>query len=218
MAEEDADSSDTERYERCVRAARRYQAKFGVRTMSSEELLRVIHTEPEAYSGWLVVDVRTIPERSVSQIPGSITLAECHERLRRSQRRTVVAYCTVGYRSGLEATDIQEMYPESAVYNLDGILAYSHGALKFVEKISDGQEVGVCQTLCSMDQVHCFGAQWAIMAPATMSTTHFGGVELAGRLVQVGWMRLSRSAKQLKRSGLRRLRCQLAPAARERNR
>jgi rhodanese-related sulfurtransferase len=171
-----------------------------VRTMSSEELVRVMHDNPEKFGDWLVVDVRSRPERSVSQIPGSITQDECHEKLRRNHRgQTVVAYCTVGYRSGLVASTIQEMYPESAVYNLDGILAYSHEVMKFMGRSSAD---GMCQTLSPLDRVHCFGAQWALLVPTSVSTTHFRGLELARRLAHVGWMRLSRNVKQLLRRRL----------------
>jgi rhodanese-related sulfurtransferase len=82
----------------------------------------------------LLIDVRTAAERAVSVIPGSVPLQQVSQRgsaaivqlLR--QDTTVVMYCTIGYRSGMEATRLLHRYPtlEGRIYNLDGIVAYTY--------------------------------------------------------------------------------------------
>jgi rhodanese-related sulfurtransferase len=202
MVERGLASTDEARYQQCLSAAKHCQAKFDVATLSSEDLIRMMFDDLVQYNDLLIVDVRTVPERRVSQIPGSITVAECHEKLRRNNCQTVVTYCTIGYRSGLEAANLREKYPESTVYNLDGILAYAHGVLNWIGTNDDRNE-NVHHMLCPMDKVHCFGAQWARLAPAEVSTSQFLGLELAGRLFQVGWLKLSRCAQHLTRAAVR---------------
>lgn len=53
-----------------------------------------------AESDFVVVDVRTKAETDVSVIPGAITKAEFERESKRYQGKTVIAYCTVGVRSG----------------------------------------------------------------------------------------------------------------------
>jgi len=131
----------------------------------------------------MIVDVRTVPERRISQIPGSISLVECFEKLRLNPSETVALYCTVGYRSGLEAVHMQHYYPDATIFNLDGILAYSH-AVSTDERSSEFQ------------QLHTFGEAWDL-APSAVSTTHFRGIVLAFRLLQVGWTSFLRKAERL---------------------
>jgi rhodanese-related sulfurtransferase len=50
-------------------------------------------------SDYVLVDVRTEEESSVSLIPGAITKAEFERNPSRYDGRTVIAYCTSGYRS-----------------------------------------------------------------------------------------------------------------------
>jgi rhodanese-related sulfurtransferase len=85
----------------------------------------------------LLIDVRTAAERAVSVIPGSVPLQQVSRRgsasaatvqLLLRQDTTVVTYCTIGYRSGMEATRLLHRYPtlEGRIYNLDGIVAYTY--------------------------------------------------------------------------------------------
>jgi rhodanese-related sulfurtransferase len=161
-------SIDADRYRKCLELARCNQAKFDVPTLSSQELLQM---DP---SSVVVVDVRTRPEQQVSRIPGSVTLKECHKILRGSPAGvTVVTYCTVGYRSGMEARRMQQLYPSLTVYNLDGIVAYSHA-------------LSASKQRDQLGRLHTFGSTWDL-APVGVETTYFRGVQLTGRLMQVGW-------------------------------
>jgi rhodanese-related sulfurtransferase len=87
----------------------------------------------------LLIDVRTAAERAVSVIPGAVPLQQVSHRgsssesaatvqLLLRQDTTVVTYCTIGYRSGMEATRLLHRYPtlEGRIYNLDGIVAYTY--------------------------------------------------------------------------------------------
>jgi rhodanese-related sulfurtransferase len=87
----------------------------------------------------LLIDVRTAAEQAVSVIPGSVSLQQVSQRGSNSesaatvqlllrQDTTVVTYCTIGYRSGMEATRLLHRYPtlEGRIYNLDGIVAYTY--------------------------------------------------------------------------------------------
>jgi rhodanese-related sulfurtransferase len=141
MASVEAPSqSDASRYEKCRAVAKSYQAKFDIPPLASETLIQMRRAHyQENSSDLLLIDVRTEPERRVSQIPGSISLAESHDRLQAAAvsgncNLTVVTYCTMGYRSGIEAKAIQVQYPDIAVFNLDGIVAYAYAVRKAREQ------------------------------------------------------------------------------------
>jgi rhodanese-related sulfurtransferase len=191
--------SDASRYEKCRAVAKSYQAKFDIPPLASETLIQM------RSSDLLLIDVRTEPERRVSQIPGSISLAESHDRLQApavsgNRNLTVVTYCTMGYRSGIEAKAIQVQYPDIAVFNLDGIVAYAYAVRK-------AREQGYGQMIeYPLDRLHTFGSQWAI-APSGVTTVYFEGWELAGRMVQVKLISLSRNLQKFRLRTSFRLRC-----------
>jgi rhodanese-related sulfurtransferase len=54
------------------------------------------------------IDVRTPEEQMVSMLPGAITEKELADAPSILQGRTAVAYCTIGYRSGLFAAGMKE--------------------------------------------------------------------------------------------------------------
>jgi len=55
---------------------------------------------------FVIVDVREDVETNVSIIPGAITQAEFEKRIEQHRDKVVVAYCTVGYRSGVYAAEL----------------------------------------------------------------------------------------------------------------
>ena len=105
---------------------------------------------------YVLVDVRTADERAVSSIPGSVSSAEyesdfdakyCDER--------VVAYCTIGYRSGKY---VEKLIQEKGVdaYNLRGsVLAWTHAGGELAEDGGVGAPT---------KRVHTFGKKWALAA------------------------------------------------------
>jgi rhodanese-related sulfurtransferase len=113
----------------------------------------------------LLIDVRTAAERAVSVIPGSVPLQQVSHRggsnsesaatmqLLLRQDTTVVTYCTIGYRSGMEATRLLHRYPtlEGRIYNLDGIVAYTY--LNTSDKESSSATHDECSPLSSLKSV-----------------------------------------------------------------
>ena len=79
----------------------------------------------------VLVDVRSKAERSVSVIPGSVSLNTFEHELVPilAPDTNIVTYCTVGYRSGLEARRLRNKYGlDDRIQHLDGILCYTHAA------------------------------------------------------------------------------------------
>lgn len=58
---------------------------------------------------FVVVDVRSEAEVKVSLIPGAITKTQYKQNQNAYAGRTVIAYCTVGYRSGIYARKLSSM-------------------------------------------------------------------------------------------------------------
>jgi len=95
----------------------------------------------------LFVDVRQQEEMAVSMLPGAITEKEYLKDPAAHKDYTVVAYCTIGYRSGMFA---QKMADKGlAVKNLcGGILAWCHEGGKVY--------AGKAET----NRIHVYGKKW----------------------------------------------------------
>ena len=78
----------------------------------------------------VVVDVRSPEEQAVSMIDGAITSREFEGHLEAYEGATVVAYCTLGHRSGLYVQELQGR-GWTALNLIGAILAWTHvgGAL-----------------------------------------------------------------------------------------
>ena len=98
----------------------------------------------------VVVDVREPREWDVSRIPGAIALDTFESNQAQYKDRPIVAYCTIGYRSGQFA---QRMIQDGFnVSNLRGsILAWAHAGHPLVNK--DGETT----------RVHVYGPQWDLL-------------------------------------------------------
>ncbi|MHC4948210.1 MAG: rhodanese-like domain-containing protein [Planctomycetota bacterium] len=73
----------------------------------------------------ILVDVRTPEEQAVSMIPGAITARAFEANEAEHAGRTVVAYCTIGGRSGRYTQELAARGWDA--YNLKGaILAWTH--------------------------------------------------------------------------------------------
>ena len=78
----------------------------------------------------ILVDVRPVEERRISMLPGAIGAEELERNAAQYRGKPLIAYCTVGYRSGLAAQTYAEQGWDA--YNLvGGILSWTHaeGAL-----------------------------------------------------------------------------------------
>lgn len=97
---------------------------------------------------WVVVDVRTPAERAVSTLPGAIPADAVEQDPAAYAGKRIVAYCTIGYRSGLWA----ERYRETGldVVDLEGsILAWTHIGGTLVDP-----------TGASTTRLHVYGRTW----------------------------------------------------------
>jgi rhodanese-related sulfurtransferase len=168
--------------ERCHRLNHFYQAKYhDVPTLTSRQLI-----ENYDHDNIVLVDVRTKPERNVSKIEGSISLQEFQEQFSSlPPDKHVVTYCTIGYRSGLEARRLQYQHNlQGRISSLDGIVAYTH-AISKQDANEDVPQVVCPSTGCNTTVVHTFGKQWSCVDEG-YETKHFSPPALILRLVQVG--------------------------------
>ncbi len=100
----------------------------------------------------VLVDVREPEEQAVSTIPGAIPLDEFKSRADEFTGRLVVTYCTIGYRSGLAAKELEAQGWEVA--NLAGsLLAWTHVGGELVD--AEGRPT---------QRLHVYGARWDLAA------------------------------------------------------
>ena len=92
-------------------------------------------------------DVRTPEEQAVSMLPGAVTEKKLENTPSILQGKTAVAYCTMGYRSGLYAADMSR--DGIRVLNIPGgILAWVFSGGKVYHA---GMEI---------KRVHVYGEKW----------------------------------------------------------
>ena len=104
------------------------------------------------------VDIRTPEEQAVSMIPGALTEAQFDAQREALAGRPVVAYCTIGARSGEWAKAKREDGVEAL--NLVGsILAWTHAGKPL--KAPDGTET---------KRVHVYGSTWNLVADGYEAT------------------------------------------------
>ncbi len=95
----------------------------------------------------VVVDAREPREREVSMIPNAISVEELEANLEKYKEHTIVTYCTVGYRSGLLASELRGK--NLRAFNLKGsILSWVHEGQPLTH---EGQETR---------RVHVYGPEW----------------------------------------------------------
>lgn len=118
--------SDPERRERIDALYQKYRRKFPeVEEITAAELL----ADLEAGRELVLVDVRKPEEQTVSMIPGAIAQEEFERRQEMLRDKTVVTYCTAGYRSGLYAKELQKK--NWNVLNLEGSSSGSPASYAF---------------------------------------------------------------------------------------
>ena len=120
-----------------------YSKEFpSVKTITSKKAMENAGSE-----ALIFVDVRHEREMEVSVIPGSITKAEFLSQKGSYSDKTIIVYCTIGYRSGLFAREMQKQGIDT--YNLNG------GILSWV--LEGGQ---VRNKTGTVKQVHVYGEKW----------------------------------------------------------
>ena len=146
----------------------------------------------------ILIDVRTQPERAVSCIPSAISLEQYESGIKSgtiSLDADVVTYCTVGYRSGIEARGLLDRYDHThdKIFSLDGIVAYTHAAnAKRLVSGNSGQETR---------RIHTFGSMWGHVG-TDYEATSFGigaliyrNLEVMGRTLVICLKRCSMCRK-----------------------
>ncbi|MCC6795050.1 MAG: rhodanese-like domain-containing protein [Candidatus Hydrogenedentes bacterium] len=104
-----------------------------------------------AQSRLVLVDVREDTERGVSMIPGAVSVKEFERKKPEHKDKTIVMYCTVGYRSGLKAQQLRKEGFDA--YNLRGsIIAW----------VLDGKPV-IDPNGDETKRVHVYGQQWNLV-------------------------------------------------------
>lgn len=126
---------------KCEEMYKKYHSKFSsIQTLTSADFLQDYwytsscdaHVHRKTNLAVTLVDVRTKAEQKVSMIPGAITLHEFESQLKQYPNKwqddgqLVVTYCTIGYRSGLEAQRLRQIYNIGNIRHLDGIVPYTH--------------------------------------------------------------------------------------------
>ena len=137
--------TDVERATRIDEMYADYRKEFPeVTSITAAELLTTLKSNPKP----VVVDVRSNKERAISTIPGAITMEAFESHQKDYVGRTVVAYCTIGYRSGLWAKKMSDQGVE--VLNLEGsLLTWTHVGGPLVTSTGDATQ-----------RVHVYGPAW----------------------------------------------------------
>lgn len=144
------DLDDAEKRARIDRLIEEYREELpAVPSMTAEELQDRLASEPDRI---VLVDARTPKERQISAIPGAITLEELESLPDRFRDRTVVVYCTIGYRSAEYTKELRKEGWQAR--NLAGsILAWTHAGGPLVDPQGN-----------STRKVHVYGEEWNLAA------------------------------------------------------
>ena len=193
--------------------------------MSSRELLEKrritddndIESAATSYDNIILIDVRTQPERDISMIDGAVSLKQFEHEIapslaqKKDDRQTlVVTYCTIGYRSAIEARRLRDKYHlQDRIYHLDGIVAYTHALAELEDDQQQttekseivhpeglGNEGAPARTVKGAKKVHTFGFVWNV-AHDNFEATHYSLPILLVRLAQVGGTVVIRKCQRL---------------------
>ena len=169
--------SEAEKLQKISTMYRNYALEFPqVKGITVEEFKQL-----QQQKNIVLIDVRSPEEREVSIIPSAISQAEFESDRDLYKNKSLIVYCTIGYRSGkyaqklrtaqerVETLPTRELVPHPLppfeggvaslqkqglkVFNLEGgLLAWSH---------IDGELIN---NLGSTKQVHVFGKKWQLTA------------------------------------------------------
>ena len=209
-------------------AAHRYQSLFSdVAGICSRELLSdssLSSSTSTIQPKWsfhghnvLLVDVRTEKERDVSMISGAVSLNEFKTNVlplleAKSDDDSalpdmIVTYCTIGFRSGVEARKLIHEYPRifvgwenddrstpeecgastTKVGNLDGIIPFANASLDYSEKRQSSERIPIeplivnRKTNTATKKVHVYGPSWQNFLSPNYDAITFSQIEFAWR-------------------------------------
>ncbi len=98
----------------------RAEAFAGVADITVAEFLAEMASESV-----VLIDCREPAEMNISQIPGALTRAAFEADPESFRQQTIITYCTIGYRSGVYARDLQAQ-GFSVVNLIGGVLMWAH--------------------------------------------------------------------------------------------
>jgi sodium/bile acid cotransporter 7 len=114
-----------------------------IRDLSGSEVLALAKDRPV-----VLVDVREPYERAVSTLPGAMSEEAFLARRADMANATVVAYCTIGYRSGMFVRGMAHL--NATVYNLrGGVLGWLHAGGNLTDPTGQPSL-----------RVHVYGSTW----------------------------------------------------------
>ena len=144
IARGDRELSDAEKKETVYRMYAGYKKDFpNVRDLSPQQAMELLNRDKLVF-----VDIRKPEEMAVSMLPGAVSRKHFLNHINQYKDRTIVAYCTISYRSGVFARDLAQ--EGITVLNLQaGILAW----LLEGGKVYDQSEKEV-------KRVHVYGDKW----------------------------------------------------------
>jgi len=99
----------------------------------------------------VLVDCRADRERAVSMILGATSRAEFEADAARYRGRPVVAYCTIGYRSGVYGRRLRDEAVEVTNFR-GGVLEWAHAGGVFIDPQGDETRT-----------VHVYGSRWDLL-------------------------------------------------------
>ena len=137
------DLSDAAKYQKVESLYDGYKTEFpAVLDLTPRQAMNLIADQKAVF-----IDTREPEEQQVSMLPGAITEKEFLSNYKSYEDHVKIAYCTIGYRSGLFAEKFQKR--GTPVYNLSGgILAWVHAGGKVYDQTG--------QTY----RIHVYGQQW----------------------------------------------------------
>jgi len=160
--------------------------------------------------GVILIDVRTKEERKVSTIPNSISISDFERNHKEYLNQSnigidVVTFCTIGFRSCLEARRLSYEYNlKGHIYSLDGILPYLYSSIErngervhFNNENGDDDDIELPaliqpETNEKTNRIHTFGPQWDI-SHDEFDSTHYKPLSLTFHSIRIGLLTIIRN-------------------------
>lgn len=183
----------------CQKEWHRYRQLFpSVAYMTSLELQDIL-ADDSKMNDVVLIDVRTKAEQSVSMLPGAISFDEWKEtgdlskivakqgEEFESPSTKIVLYCTIGYRSGVEAQRLKDQHPFLDVFSLDGIVPFTHcnhtDTMPLIQKQTNGKSRAT-------KRVHVYGPAWQRFVHPEFDPVVFSKLDLAIQRVLKGFKQI----------------------------
>ena len=115
----------------------------------SASQIQQLQSDESQQDRFVIIDVRSKAETDVSMIPGALTKSEFEQSASQHQGKTLIVYCTIGFRSGKYAASLNQQGWRALNYK-GSILDWCKNKLPL--KTPDGK---------STAQVHTYSARYS---------------------------------------------------------